>query len=191
MKEYESREFRQIEYKEEIKEINFTDCEFYNCTINEIEIRNCNFRSCKFYNCTVLNVKFKFTDMLDCEFYKCLLIGVNWTDLAQKFSVTKPFTKVEACELRYHIFERFNLKAFSFKECSLEGSIFEDCNLEGASFEGCNLKETQFKNNNMNKADFRDAKDFAINIYENKVKNAKFSYPEAISLLTEIGIKLS
>jgi uncharacterized protein YjbI with pentapeptide repeats len=147
---YDSRIFKQIEYKEEILDTNFTDC----------------------------------------EFYQCMLIGINWSDVAKKNSVTMPFSKVEACELRYNIFMNLKLKTYNFCDCNLEGSYFGDCNLEVANFNGCNLQDVQFIKNNLTKADFRNAKNYTINIYENNLKKAKFSFPEAVNLLIEAGIIL-
>lgn len=147
MKDYDSRIFKQIDYKEEIQDSNFSDCEFYDCTMNEIVVKSCSFDSCKFYNCTIMNIEFQYTDMLNSEFYHCMLIGIDWSNISKKYSITLPLSKTEACELRYNVFVHLNLKAYDFKGSNLEGSYFDDCNLEGAIFKGCILKGAQFKQN--------------------------------------------
>lgn len=190
MESYDGRVFKQFEYKEEIQNMCFTDCEFYNCTIHEIALVGCNFSSCRFYNCTVLNVEFQDTDMLNCEFYQCMLVGINWDSLKPRYHGSLPFSVLQVCELRYNIFTRLKLKEFSFRESNLEGSCFVDCNLQGAIFTECNLTDTSFVKNNLTKANFLDVLNCRVNIYENIIKNAKFSYLDAIALLTEIGIVL-
>lgn len=188
MDNYESKVFRQIECKETVLGKSFADCEFYNCTMNEITVNNCSFRSCKFYNCAVMNIEIQYSLMLNCEFYNCMLIGINWSDVTNRHSVTMPFIKTDNCLMSYNIFTQLKLKTYHFDGCNLEGSYFEECNLENASFVSCDLEGVQFKKNNVSKADFRDSKNCRINILENKLKGAKISYLDALSLLSEIGL---
>jgi uncharacterized protein YjbI with pentapeptide repeats len=82
------------------------------------------------------------------------------------------------------------LKDYHFDGCNLEGSYFEECNLEGASFVGCDLEGASFKKNILKKADFRETLNLRINILDNTLKGAKFSYTDAVSLLSEIGLIL-
>lgn len=188
MKEYDSQTFRNIDYKEKLCDVSFLDCEFYSCTISDTVFEDCCFRNCKFYNCTVINIEPKYSDMLNCEFDQCMLIGIDWNSLIKKHCIGMPFSFLENSELRYNIFTKMNLKGYYFKSCNFEGSYIEDCNLENAVFQDCNFKEAQFIKNNLTKANFTTAKEYNINIYENTVKKAKFSYPEVMNLLTGIGI---
>lgn len=189
MESYEGDEFRQPECTE-LMDKSFTDCEFYNCMVNEITVKDCSFRSCRFYNCTIMNIELKYSDMFNCEFYNCMSIGINWRDVANTHGVSMPFIKTSNCLLRYNIFTNMKLKAYHFDGCNLEGCYFEECNLEGASFMGCNLEGATFKKNMLKKADFREAISLRINILDNTLKDAKFSYSDAVSLLSEIGLIL-
>ena len=74
-------------------------------------------------------------------------------------------SKITDCD-----FGNSNLSESSFKESYLSGSIFDNCNLQ--------------------KTDFRNSKDYSFNINKNKVKGAKFSYPEALNLLNVFEIKI-
>ena len=56
--------------------------------------------------------------------------------------------------------------------------------------QGCQLKNRRFEKNNLAFTDFRDDSDYMVDVQTNKVKNARFSYPEAVNLLTGLGIIL-
>lgn len=68
--------------------------------------------------------------------------------------------------------------------------MFEECNLKDSSFEKSLLNTTQFTNRDLRGADFREATGYQIDINTNKLKGAKFSFPEVINLLSGLEINI-
>jgi hydroxymethylpyrimidine pyrophosphatase-like HAD family hydrolase len=60
-----------------------------------------------------------------------------------------------------------------------------------ANFKGVELHETEFYQCDLRKADFRDAAGCRVDILGSRLKDAKFSLPEAVNLLADLKIKLS
>ena len=60
-----------------------------------------------------------------------------------------------------------------------------------ANFKGVELHETEFYQCDLRKADFRDATGYKVDILGSRLKDAKFSLPEAVNLLADLKIKLS
>ena len=71
------------------------------------------------------------------------------------------------------------------------GSMFAKCEMQLANFKGVELHETEFYQCDLRKADFRDATSYKVDILGSRLKDAKFSLPEAVNLLADLKIKLS
>ena len=71
------------------------------------------------------------------------------------------------------------------------GSMFAKCGMQLADFKGTELHETEFYQCALRKADFRDATGYKVDILGSRLKDAKFSLPEAVNLLADLKIKLS
>jgi uncharacterized protein YjbI with pentapeptide repeats len=187
--EYENQTFQGLEYLQEtIEEMVFIDCKFIKCDFHEIKVSGCTFRNCIFSGCTILNPKFKFTLAVGNIFEHCNLTGINWSDTVKAKTLLPPFYSLDDCLIKHNYFYHFAMKAFNFEECDLTGSIFEQCNLTNANFRRAQLADAKFDNNNLAGADFREAENYAISLEINKLKKAKFSFPEAIRLLEVVGI---
>ena len=65
--------------------------------------------------------------------------------------------------------------------CDMVGSVLDDCDMAGATFD----------NTNIEKADLRTAINYTIDPNANRIKNAKFSLPEAVGLLYKFDIEVS
>lgn len=99
-----------------------------------------------------------------------------------------PFDSLRGCSLRHCVFFGLDLKGFQFAGADLSGSFFDGCKLEEASFAGCRLQGTSFAQNDLRCADFRGATEYFFSLEGNRVKNAKFSLPEAVNLLAALGV---
>lgn len=188
---YEDERFEHLEYQgNTIENRQFYDCTFKDCDFSEMQIISCSFRDCTFQNCTILNNSLKFTDACNNQFTNCMIIGISWSDLVKGKTLFLPFYTFEQCTLKYNVFYQLKLKSFNFNACDLSGSFFEKCTLSKSNFSYCNLKDTQFIENDLTGADFRHALNYLISIETNKLKAAKFSFPEAVNLLTAMGIKV-
>ena len=63
-----------------------------------------------------------------------------------------------------------------------------DTRLAGASFYGVRLGGTRFTRCDLQKADLRTAEEYAIDLETNKLKGARFSFPDVVRLLDGTGI---
>lgn len=168
-------------------DLEFEDCIFEKCKFSECNLIDCTFNDCKFVNCTFVGLQTKNVNILFAEFESCTIIGIKWHEL-QKGSISFPIGKLDKCYLKYNQFDTLNFKKFDFKKSSVVDSTFARCDLSESSFKDCDLKNTDFIECDIKKADFRGAKDYNIDLMKNITKGAKFSYPEAISLLKYFNI---
>lgn len=56
--------------------------------------------------------------------------------------------------------------------------------------ENITFDKTQFRGCDLRKADFRGAIGYVIDIQQNKLRDAKFSFPEVVCLLEGMGIRI-
>jgi uncharacterized protein YjbI with pentapeptide repeats len=75
------------------------------------------------------------------------------------------------------------MKNSSFKGSKLKDSHFTKTILKGADFSDVDLSATIFHNCDLCNADFSTAVHYDIDPQMNKIKKAKFSFPEAAGLL--------
>ena len=74
--------------------------------------------------------------------------------------------------------------------CQISYCDFENNNLTYSNFEGTEFKNTFFKNSDLSFASFKNATNYNINPNINIIKKAKFSLPEALSLLDVYDVEL-
>ena len=99
-----------------------------------------------------------------------------------------PFDSLSGCSLRHCVFFGLDLKSFNFSRTDLSGSVFDGCHLEEASFQECRLGGASFAQNDLSGADFRGAEEYFFSLESNRVKGARFSLPEAVNLLSALGV---
>jgi len=67
---------------------------------------------------------------------------------------------------------------------------FAETTCKGCRFNESDFMGSVFRNTELSEADFRDAKNYSINVRDNRVSGAKFSYPEVMTLLYEVGVEV-
>ena len=67
---------------------------------------------------------------------------------------------------------------------------FMEADCSDANFEGTDFEKSKFHQTNLTKANFNNAFNYAIDFNNNTLKGAKFSMPEAVSLLRGLDIVL-
>lgn len=169
----------------------FEDCLFTGCRLEGALVENCQFSGCRFEGCKITAPKFRATQMLSCDFADCALSGVDWSALLDERKREMgflPFDSLSGCSLRHCVFFGLDLKSFNFSRTDLSGSVFDGCHLEGASFQECRLGGASFAQNDLSGADFRGAEEYFFSLESNRVKGARFSLPEAVNLLSALGV---
>jgi len=189
MEYYEEQEIKDQQYEDQsFENFEFVECNFTKCQFLNIKLTNCKFKNCKFNNCVIGNVKFLYSEAKNLEFVNSVLIGIIWNDLKNKGIETAIFRSMKSCTIKYNYFTNLKLVKYDFSGSQFDESYFEECKLTDAKFNGVNLHGTKFIKCDLSGADFRDALEYEIDIADNKLKKAKFSFPEVVSLLSSLNI---
>ena len=163
---FEGQVIREKKIQSETMEyFKFIDCDFENCSFEDCKIINCTFVNCKFYNCNIVSLSAQYSEIKNAEFKKCNLIGIHWGGLLPSGKYARALEKIENCYLKYNTFSDMNLKKFDFSGNIIQESLFDEC-------------------------DLKESRGYIIDIPSNKLKQAKFSYPEVVSLLDSLEIEI-
>ncbi len=189
---YEEQVIKGQKYQNLTKEQSkFIDCTFENCSFEDCTILGCVFVNCKFYKCNIISLTSKHSEVKNVIFQQCNLIGIHcWNELMPIGKYAHAIEKLESCYMKYNSFIEIPFRKFDFSSNVIHESAFEECDLQESNFRNCRLEATQFFKCDIRKADFREAKGYVIDIPSNKMKQAKFSFPEVTSLLASLEIKI-
>ncbi len=188
---YEEQSIKNKKFQNTIIEnCTFADCNFENCTFESCQIKNCFFVNCKFQNCNIISLTSKHSEIKNAAFKKCNLIGVHWNELLPTGKYAHCIDCLKDCYLKYNTFAEMSFIKFDFSTNIIQECMFEECNLQESSFKDCRLEATEIYRCDIRKADFRGAMGYVIDISSNKLKQAKFSFPEVVNLLNTLEIKI-
>ena len=168
----------------------FSDCVFADCTFEDCKLDHSVLTECQFLRCTVTNLKTTMSRAKFTDFENCTLNNIDWMSLQGDGAFADPIESLRDCRLKYNTFTEMNLTKFKFAGSVIQRSMFAKCNLVSADFEKCDLLDTEFFQCDMRKANFKEASGYKVDIFGCKLQDAKFSLPEAVSLLGDLRIKL-
>lgn len=190
--EYAEESFTSLQCgKVELKYKEFYDCTFVDCSFNEASFRDCKFDGCLFRGCDLSLVDVTNSAFIEATFEKCQCIGINWTVADwSRLGIVEPLGFQE-CAISHSIFMGLELKKCVFRRCIAEDVDFTEADLTEADCTHTNFLSARFNQTNLTKANFDDALNYQIDIRHNTTKEARFSLPEAISLLRGLDIVLS
>jgi uncharacterized protein YjbI with pentapeptide repeats len=169
----------------ELENVIFEGCKLENCNFSESKLRSSIVEDCVFEGCDLSNASFSGSRFHEVRLKRCKVIGVNWTQLEALRGV-----EFESCNLSFGNFMSLKLKRLKMTHCRAQESDFRQADLSEADLRGTDLSGALFNQTILLKADLRDALNYVIDPTMNRIKDAKFSLPEAIGLLTGLGIKL-
>lgn len=168
----------------------FEACTFSACDFSELTLTQCKFVECEFKACNFSLLKVQSSRFRSVVLEECKALGINWS------SANWPRFRAPA-QLKFH---KCILNDSSFFGLSLEECVFDACKARDVDFREANLTDARcaftdfrgalFGKTNLSGADFSDAIDYDIDIFDNKLKGAKFSRSEAVRLLTGLEIVL-
>ena len=188
---YENQCFRGLNLaNDSVEDTVFLECEFVDCVFSEIELRRCTLRDCTFTRCRIDTPKGTQTSVQSVSFDGCFLSGVQWFEFLPGNRYATLFSAVKDSTLRYNTFSQMKFPQTDFSGLRIVESMFAECDLAGAIFRGTELSRTEFFRCDMGNADFRDAIGYQVDLLTCKVKGARFSFPEAVSLLGSLGVKI-
>lgn len=164
----------------------FTNCRFLKCDLSASVFINSVFTNCKFTECNLSNVKVDGASFNDVLLENSKLLGINFT----KINTLLINWSFKNCLISLCDFSNLEIKNTKFLDCEIKENVFIKCDLSGCEFKNSGLSGSRFQNCNLEKADFRSAKNYYLDPTINKLKGARFSYPEVLSLLEGFGVKV-
>ena len=190
-KDFADRTFSGLDLKgAELESRNFYACVFRNCDLTGASLRFCKFRECRFESCNLSLARPRGAVFDGTVFKDTKLTGVNWADAAwPKLRLAGPPAFLN-CVLSDCGFLGLPLAGAEIKNCLARDADFREANLSGADLAGTDLAGALFGGTDLTGASLAGARNYAINVKENKVKDAEFSLPEAMSLLYCLDIKI-
>ncbi|MDD2806873.1 MAG: pentapeptide repeat-containing protein [Elusimicrobiales bacterium] len=190
-KEHSERVFDKLQLKgARIESRVFYACSFRNCDFTGASFRFCKFRDCSFESCNLSLVKVGASVFDGSSFRNSKLAGVNWTEAEwPKITLSGP-PGFFSCVLTDCSFLGLPLAGASIKDCLAKEADFREAVLSKADLAGTDFTGALFGGTDLGGANLAGARNYAINAKENKVKGARFSLPEAMSLLYCLDIKI-
>jgi fluoroquinolone resistance protein len=182
------KEINLIKDKIELKE--FDNCSFVDCNFSETTFYKCKFYECNFRNCNLSLIDLSHSSFYDTIFENSKVIGINWTKAHwTKVKLSSPL-QFYKCSLNFSSFFGLYLREIVIEECIAEEIDLREADCELANFRQTDFLNSHFMKTNLKKADFTDAINYNIDVFSNFLKGAKFSFPEAMSLLNCLEIEL-
>ena len=169
----------------------FRGCTFTKCSFVESAFRRCRLVDCAFQHCDLSLLQVTDSAFSATRFEDSRVIGVNWAQADWSgASLGRPIG-FHKTAISHSTFIGLELNGIQITECVATDVDFREAILSEADFRGTDLLDSLFINTNLKQADFRDARNYHIAPGKNELKGARFSLPEAMSLLYSLDIDLS
>ena len=169
----------------------FSDCTFNNWSLVEVLFIDCRFVNCRFQDCDLSLVQFQGTILSGVKFEVPKLIGIDWTLGEWSALGFRDSVEFYKCSINHSTFIGLELNGVMIRDCSALDVDFREADLTQSDFSGTDLSGSLFINTNLTRADLSRARNYHIKPEENVLTGAKFSLPEAMSLLYSMDIVLS
>jgi uncharacterized protein YjbI with pentapeptide repeats len=95
------------------------------------------------------------------------------------------------CAISHSTFIGLSLRGIQIRDCVAADVDFREADLSRAGFGGTDLSKSLFSSTDLTEADLSGARNYDIDPGRNVLKQARFSLPEAMSLLYSLDIVLT
>jgi fluoroquinolone resistance protein len=185
-KDYYRRNFMKLSLSSAAVEgRSFEECEFNACSFIDCRFESCRFLSCKLNGCTLSAVNPSNSRFLEVKFSGSKVIGFDWAK-AHKIEGLE----FKGCQLNYSNFSLLKLPKIKIIDCEAKEVEFIETDMSHGVFCNTDFTKSRFFKTNLSDADFRGAKNYFIDVRNNVIRKARFSLPEAITLLNSLDIIL-
>ena len=123
------------------------------------------------------------SEFREVKFVSCKAIGADWTK-AEKIKELS----FSDCLISYSNFRLLKLPKISMIKCEAKDVDFIEADLSGGDFRNTDFENSVFFKTNLTDADFTEAVNYSIDVKNCVLTNARFSLPEALSLLYNLDI---
>jgi len=166
-----------------LSDMEFEGVTFLNETAIALDLHGRKFIDCTFERCQLSSVKIQGA-VIQAEFIESKIEGINFFT-AKRAMLSLSFDR---CLIRHSSFAELKILKMKFIRCTLQNVDFSDADLTSADFTNSTFENCVFRNTNLTKTDFRFATGYYIDPTMNKVKGARFSSPDVLSLLAAFDI---
>ena len=181
---YYQQTFTRLILKDEIISAReFEDCRFEACSFTSCTFDKVKFINCAFDGCFMSVIKSSGSRFLETQFTKCKVTGFNWskTDAIRDLSFHE-------CQLNYSDFSYMKIPGIKILGCEAKEVDFTEADLSNADLQNTDFENSRFYNTNLSGADLRGARNFYIDVKNNVLKKARFSFTGAVTLLDCLDI---
>ncbi len=186
IKEFTDHVFQNLDLRQQVIEgCSFDACTFNQSSFSGATLKNCRFVDCIFEHCDLSNTQLTSSTLRSVKFQNSKLVGINWTAASEVMHLAW-----YECILNYGNFSGLDLRKCVLFQCMAIEADFIQTNFSEANLGATDFASARFASTNLIKADFRQARNYSIRPDSNKIKNAKFSLPEATLLLYGLDIIL-
>jgi fluoroquinolone resistance protein len=168
----------------------FTDCQFVKCVFEAAIFSDCRFSNCSFRECNLSLIQIAGSSFPATRFEQSKLIGVDWTPGNWSQAEFNQLEGFFGCVLSHSTFIGLKLTGIQIKNCLAHEVDFREADLSKVQFGGTDLAQSLFGNTNLTAADLSQARNYQIDPGQNILKKARFSLPEAMSLLYSMDIEI-
>lgn len=189
--EYYNQIFDNIQLADsELDEIEFDNCAFKNCDFSGTKFRHCKFIDCHFFQCNLSNISIGYSRFNEVFFEHCKMLGIDWTRAHwPNLALASPL-KFSHCILNDSSFLGLKLSELQLESCKLQDVDFREGDFSESNFINSDFSYSLFNRTNLTAADFSDASHYNIDIFQNTIKQAKFSRDQALNLLSGLDIEI-
>ncbi len=188
--DYSGAEFRNLKATgARLRNVAFSGCLFDRCSFGGAELSGCSFTDCTFTTCDLSLAKVPTSRFIDVRFLDSKLVGFDWTivDRPAKLALQVSF---ERCLVSQSSFFGVNLHGLRLLDSTAREADFAAADLGDAVLTRTDLAGALFSDTNLTGADLRGATGYLIDPLQNRVRKARFSMPDAIGLLTGLGVQI-
>ena len=179
----------QVEHLELVSS-EFHDCMCFHSSFVESTFRHCRFGNCVFRECDLSLIKLPESRFTSSGFENSKIMGVSSTEVHwPKTGLANPVSFSE-CAISYSTFMGLSLHSIHIRDCVATDVDFREADLFRADFGGSDLSQSIFGNTKLSQADLTRARNYRIDPGQSILKQARFSLPEAMSLLHSMDIVL-
>jgi len=176
--------------EEELDSVRFYDCTFRNCTFAGTTFRECKFSGCAFVDCDLNGIRVTDSHVSQVRFERCRLVGVNWTEADWPRLRVAGLLAFDDSVLNHSTFIGLDLPECAMRNCTAKDVDFREANWSKADMSGTDFSESLFGETNLTGADFSRAANYRIDPGANRIAQARFALPEALSLLYCMDIRI-
>ncbi len=189
---YADETFREVHVDQgELVSSEFYDCLFLRCRFVGTLLRGCRFAGCTFQRCDLSLVQVVQSTFSSTRFEDSTVIGVDWTQADWSPGGLGDPVSFHNCAISHSTFIGLRLRGIQIRDSVARDVDFREADLSHGDFRGTDLADSIFIHTDLTEADLSRARNYHMDPGRNVLTQARFSLPEAMSLLYGMDIVLT